>query len=140
MKQRCYNPNEINFKYYGGKGITVCDRWLESYKNFKEDMEQGYTNDMQIDRIDPDKGYCKDNCRWATRQQNQQNRSANLNKKSGSKYKGICKKKNRFQASIKYLGKSIFIGSFEKENDAALAYNKKAKELFGEFGYQNRLL
>ena len=76
MKQRCLNKNRTNFKFYGDKGILICDRWLNSFENFLEDM--GTRPDgMTLDRIDTTKGYCKENCRWATHKQQANNRISN---------------------------------------------------------------
>ena len=67
MKTRCYNPNSPYFKYYGGKGITVCDEWRDSFQAFYEwSMANGYSDELTIDRIDSDKGYFPANCRWVT--------------------------------------------------------------------------
>lgn len=77
MKQRCYNPNISHFKHYGGRGVSVCDRWLESFDNFYEDMGPKPSPSHSIDRIDNYKlidGYSKDNCRWATKSEQIQNR------------------------------------------------------------------
>lgn len=75
MIQRCTNPNSTYFPRYGGRGITVCHEW-RTRNNFKEwALSHGYRNDLTVDRIDNDKGYSPDNCRWVTPSQNCCNRS-----------------------------------------------------------------
>jgi hypothetical protein len=67
MKQRCYNPRHPAFKYYDGKGIEVCDRWRGrgGYQNFIQDLGEAPAG-LTLERKDKTKGYCLDNCRWAT--------------------------------------------------------------------------
>lgn len=74
MKYRCSNPNSHIWKYYGGRGVTVCERWAgrDGFKNFFEDM--GEPNGKTLDRINNDGNYEPGNCRWATMKEQCQNR------------------------------------------------------------------
>lgn len=78
MQARCYIKKNWNFKYYGGKGIKICREWKRSFKNFKTwALENGYGDDLQIDRIDANGNYCPKNCRWVTKRQQNNNTSRN---------------------------------------------------------------
>lgn len=77
MKGRCNNVKNKNYHRYGGRGIKVCDRWLDSFEMFLVDMGRRPSNKHQIDRKDNDGDYCPSNCRWVTSLVNNRNRSNN---------------------------------------------------------------
>lgn len=80
MMQRCHNPNYDKYEYYGGRGIFVCDRWrfgengTPGFECFVADMGDKPSPDLTLDRENNDGGYSPDNCRWATRSEQQYNR------------------------------------------------------------------
>ena len=113
MKNRCYNENNCNYKYYGEKGIKVCDEWLgkKGYNNFKKwALENGYKKELSLDRIDNDKNYSPKNCRWVNQ------RIQNINKKSTYPNKtgfiGIKKhsNSNKYYGSVKINNKDYYTG------------------------------
>jgi len=143
--RRCTNPNYKRYHKYGGRGIKVCDEWLNSFEAFYNDMGDLPFEGATIDRIDNDDGYYKENCRWVTMQQNAWNQGAQEG--SSSKYKGVSKvnsmnKGTRWHSSIKrtldgeHIQKSK---TFDTETEAAEWYNEQAKELFGEYAYLNKI-
>lgn len=93
MKRRCLNPNKSDYKYYGKRGIKVCDRWMD-FKLFLEDMgvpPEGKT----LDRIDNSKGYSPENCKWSTRLEQMNN--------------------TRFNKVISFDGESLSISAWERK-------------------------
>lgn len=79
MKDRCYNANAKNYEYYGGRGIAICEEWRTSYEAFRDwANSNGYKDGLSLDRIDPDKDYSPDNCRWITMSAQQGNKRSNI--------------------------------------------------------------
>ena len=119
MIKRCTNKNCWNYKNYGGRGIKVCERWL-IFMNFYEDMGEK-PEGLQLDRIDNNLGYFKENCRWATPSVNGANRRPYTN----TGYKGVSyldfRKRNKFQGYITLHGRSKHIGYFKTPELASLA-------------------
>lgn len=123
IKQRCYNPNSVPYPYYGAKGIRVCDEWRDKHYGFmnfyKWAMENGYSDELSIDRIDPKKNYCPENCRWTDKYE----QNVHLQKKvSSSGYRGISKHNNcdSYYGRVKVYGKVIYTGSAPTALEAAV--------------------
>lgn len=79
IKTRCYNINQASYKWYGQKGIKMCDEWLEDFQKFYDwSIENGYTDELTIDRIDSSKNYCPENCRWTSYREQALNRASTV--------------------------------------------------------------
>ena len=127
MIQRCYNKNSVNYKYYGGRGITVCNRWINSFINFYEDMGER-PEGMSLDRIDNNKVYSKNNCKWVDKVSQGRNRRVMKNNTSGHKGVYWNKKSKKYQASISVDKKLKHLGLFNTINEAIDARKKAEKK------------
>lgn len=78
MKKRCYRKAHINYNNYGGRGITICDEWLDKTTNFYDwAMSNGYSDDLSIERINSEGNYEPNNCRWASKKEQARNIKTN---------------------------------------------------------------
>lgn len=82
MKRRCDNATYDEYKYYGGRGITYDEKWI-TFNGFLEDMRDGYSDDLTLERSNPSLGYTKGNCKWATRADQVRNRRKHSSNTSG---------------------------------------------------------
>jgi hypothetical protein len=137
MRGRCLNEDNAQYLDYGGRGITVCEDWLNSFEKFHEDMSPTWKDGWEIDRIDNNGNYEPSNCRWVTRQQNVINRRGVKN--SSSKYKGVhwVSSTGKWRVAVRCNKKSTHVGYFTDEWEAAQAYNVTAQQLFGEYANLN---
>lgn len=139
MKGRCSNPTIRAFPYYGGRGISVCREWADSFEAFRDwALGSGYAGNLTIDRIDNDGPYSPDNCRWATQPQQMANAGLRRGGKT-SQYKGVswCKVTKKWRAQIGPAGPGKYIGVFEDQVEAAKAYDLAAVSRYGEFANVN---
>ena len=91
MRRRCYNPNHISYKNYGKRGIEICDEWLESRDCFvKWAIENNFEPGLSIDRIDNNKGYSPDNCKFSDRHEQAINKRNTILVLFNGKYMPIC--------------------------------------------------
>ena len=103
MIQRCFNPKNSSYNYYGAIGLKPDDRWM-SFKNFLEDMEDSWFPNATLDRIDNNKGYSKDNCRWVTKHEQRTNRRKFKNSKRVYKHIRILRSGSYFVGGPKING------------------------------------
>ena len=127
IKRRVLNPKNNAYKDYGGRGITLCDEWLDVQNFYNWAMSNGYEENkgLSIDRIDNDGNYCPENCRWTTRII--QNRNKRIQKNNTSGYRGVCyynlKYEHKYKTQINVNNKKIYLGIFPTAFEAAIAYN-----------------
>ncbi len=130
IRNRCYNENYIQYKDYGGRGIRVCDRWKDSFKNFLEDMGEKPNGRYSLDRYPDNNGnYEPSNCRWATQKEQTRNRRNNVWIEHGEERMVLSDWASRFGINratlVFYLKKDIFKNIYDrfiKNYDAKSSY------------------
>lgn len=128
MRQRCQNTNRDEFHYYGGRGISVCERWNSSFELFIYDMGKCPGKKYSIDRINIDGNYEPGNCRWATKTTQAINRRKHKNNTSG--VVGVTRTQNgRWIAQIKINRKMIRLGRF-RDILSAIEARKSAEMVY----------
>lgn len=127
MIYRCYKDSNKRFDAYGGRGIKVCDSWLNSFDDFVRDMGEKPDPSYTLDRIDGDGNYEPNNCRWATITEQNRNRRKPRNNTSGCI--GVYRNNNRWVAGIRVDGQFKYLGRY-KEYESAVAARKKAELMY----------
>jgi hypothetical protein len=126
MKSRCYYKKDRKYKNYGGRGITICDKWLNNFEAFRDwALSNGYTDNLTLDRINPDGNYCPENCRFITIQEQARNRTRK------SKYGTGIKKnsENSWTATMMKNGIVYKEGPFKTQEEAVEAHEKLNEKL-----------
>jgi len=126
MLGRCTNPNDIGYPNYGGRGISVCERWHQ-FRFFAEDMMPTYKPGLWLERMDVHGDYCPENCTWETPTNQCVNRRRFKNNTSGQT--GVVKKNGSWLARFDYEGVRYNIGWFATK-DAAIAARLEFVEMF----------
>lgn len=128
MKTRCDNIKHKWYSEYGGRGISYDEKW-SSFEAFWEDMEDGYSDELTLDRIDNNGHYCKENCRWVTSDYQSHNQRKSKNAKN--KYLGVTIYDNgKAFARIKMKGRNLTLGTFSTGEVAAKAYDDASYILY----------
>ena len=121
MKQRCYDKNCKAFAHYGGRGIRICNRWIESFENFILDIGKRPSKQHSIERVNNDGDYELSNCKWATKREQAQNRRYNVK----IKYKGEIMTLSEFAYRNNLKGTMVYRHIKTKTPEQILAFYKK---------------
>jgi hypothetical protein len=133
--QRCTNPKSASYEYYGGRGITICDRWRD-FENFFKDMGPRQNKELSIDRIDPNGNYEKSNCRWASKKDQALNTRNFKTSKTGVRGVIWVKAKQKYKAEISVNNKTKHIGMYDSIDSAKEARVEAEIKFWGKECYR----
>lgn len=138
MKERCYDPKNKRFSSYGGKGVIVCDRWLNSFDDFRTDVSPGYKQGLSLDRINSNGNYEPENFRWATALEQANNMTTNriidtpwgkLNIKQASIKANISPSLLKYRLDKGWAYEKLFIAPLPNYSNSHKIRNNKTQTL-----------
>lgn len=131
MRSRCNNPNTTFYNNYGGRGIVHQESW-RYFENFWEDMGPTYVEGFELDRIDPNGNYTKENCRWADDCTQAYNKRQYSNNTSGKTGVVLNKRSQKWIVTINVNKERVYVGTFENIEDAVSAREEAEVKFYGE--------
>ena len=137
IKQRCTNENSQDYELYGGRGIKVCDNWMDSFEKFYDDMAPTYLKGLELERLDVNMDYSTTNCIWATEQVQAWNKRRSRNNTTGRSGVSLASRARKdgtipYTASISKDGIEYYLGTFECFEDAVTAREAAELKFYGE--------
>ena len=133
MKDRCYNKNHQHYDKYGGRGINVCNEWKNSFEEFIKDIGNKPSKEYTLERIDNNKGYYPENCKWETKSKQAYNRRKPKNNSSGTVGVYYHKDSNKWQASINHNKTKYNLGYFTEKEEAIKARKEAELKYYGRY-------
>ncbi len=141
MLCRCRNKLDAGYKYYGGRGITVCEEWEKSFAIFFEwAITSGWKKGLEIDRFDNDGNYTPKNCSFVTRRLQMQNKRQLRKGRAGFLGVGISKSGCRFRARYGYKNKCVHVGYYDTAIEAAVARHKSVISIGENYMLDDKLI
>ena len=131
MKERCSDESCEYYKDYGGRGITYDPSW-KLFENFYKDMFEFYREDLELDRIDVNGNYCKENCRWVNKSLSAFNTRLRENNTSGRSGVSWNEKLGKWRARITHQGIEIYLGVYSSFEEACSVREAAELQYFGE--------
>lgn len=127
IMDRCYNKNSTGYKFYGGRGIKVCQTWHSPEKFIRWAEKNGYNNGLTIDRTNNNGNYSAKNCRFITQRENCLN-SRKIRSTNTTGFRGVCPNKGKFYAYATHKGKTYSLGNHNTAKEAAICRDNFIKE------------